>query len=193
MTGQSRDRDSGHEASRGDATLEDAGQPPDFGPPVAFDPNLATGGGIAIGVFALIVLAPLVYRLYDTDAADPVDRIAVLTSLALLIVGVAVLLLGVYLVFLEIAGRLGPSDERKIAPRRDETQEPPREPWVLGAIARLRPLAVVLLLVALVPLAGAAWVAESGADRESGAAATPTARPASTRTPSATGATTSTP
>ena len=44
-----------------------------------------------------------------------------------------------------------------------------------------------------VPLAAAAWVAESGADRESGAAATPTVRPASTRTPSATGATTPTP
>jgi hypothetical protein len=134
-----------------------------------------------MGVFAIIILAPLAYRLYDTDAPDAVDRMAILTSLALLIVGVSVLLLGVYAALLEIRGRLGPRTERRATPTAGE--ETTRDVSIIRAIAKFRLLIVVLLVVGCVPLVAAAWVAQSAVDGQSEAVATPTPR-AATRTPS---------
>src|SRR5439155_7882876 len=179
---------------RADLSAEEAPedpQPPDA--PVAFDPAFAAGAAIAVAVFACILLAPLAYRLYDTDAPNAADRLATLTGLALLIVGVFVLLLGVYAALLEVRARLGPTAKRPAAARTAGAQETAGPPPLAGVIGRSRALIVLLLLVACVPLLAAAWVAQSRADGESSAAvATATPRTA-TRTPSPGPATTPAP
>ena len=160
---------------------EDARQPPDA--PVAFDPAFAAGAAIAVAVFACILLAPLAYRLYDTDAPSAADRLATLTGLALLIVGVSLLLLSVYAALLEVRARLGPPAKRPAAARTAGEPLTAGPPPLAGVIGRSRALIVLLLLVACVPLLAAAWVAQSRADGESAAVATATPRTA-TRTPS---------
>ena len=161
---------------------DEARQPPDA--PVAFDPAFAAGAAIVVAVFACILLAPLAYRLYDTDAPSAADRLATLTGLALLIVGVFLLLLGVYATLLAVRARLGPAAKRPAAARTAGEPETAGQPPLTGAIGKSRGLVVLLLLVACVPLLAAAWVAQSRADGESSAAvATATPRTA-TRTPS---------
>src|SRR5439155_4966653 len=156
-------------------------QPPDA--PVAFDPAFAAGAAAVVALFACILLAPLAYRLYDTDAPSAADRLATLTGLALLIVGVFLLLLGVYAALLEVRARLGPPAKRPATARAAGEPETAGQPPLTGAIGKSRGLVVLLLLVACVPLLAAAWVAQSRADGESAAVTTATPRTA-TRTPS---------
>ena len=154
-----------------------------------FHPRFAAGSALLILVFAVLLLAPLVYRLYDTDAPDAVDRLATLTSLGLLSIGVVVLMLGVYVVLLEIRGHLWTQDGREgldgaaQATGEVEANETRERAPAANSIGNVRGLIVLLLVIGCVPLVAAAWVAQSGVENEPGAAATPTAR-AATRTPS---------
>src|SRR5439155_8310953 len=130
---------------RADLSAEEAPedpQPPDA--PVAFDPAFAAGAAIVVAVFALILLAPLAYRLYDTDAPNAADRLATLTGLALLIVGVSLLLLGVYAALLEVRARLGPPAQRPAAARAAGEPETAGQPPLTGVIGRSRALIVLL-------------------------------------------------
>jgi hypothetical protein len=178
-------RSSGRRRLTGPPDVEDQGaddsrRPPDA--PLIFDPGFAAGGAIVLGVLACILLAPLAYRLYNTDSPNPLDRAAILTSLALLILGVLMLLLGAYAALLEVRSRLGPAVKRQAATRtaRDQASG---DVSLIGAIGNLKSLVLVLLLVGCVPLVAAAWVAQSRVDGESAAVATATPRSA-TRTPS---------
>jgi hypothetical protein len=171
--------------------------PPNSGP-LVYDPWFAGVAAIAILIFAVLLLAPLAYRLYDTDAADAVDRMATLTSLGLLSIGAVALLLGVYGGLLEVRGRLRTRKDRE-----DLREVPPAITaegaegalkglaLVIDAIGKLRGVALILV-IGCVPLVAAAWVAQSGVGNEPGAAATPTAR-AATRTPSPPPSATATP
>ena len=178
------------EDSSADETLGEARPPADGS--LIFDPAFAAGAAIVLAVFACILLAPLAYRLYDTDAPDPLDRIAVLTTLALLIVGVFVLLLGLYAALLEVRGRLGPSAKRPGATRTAGDRDSAGAESLMGAIGTSPLLVVLLLVVACVPLLAGAWVAQSRVDGESAAVATATPRSA-TRTPSPGSSATTTP
>lgn len=162
--------------------------PPNSGP-LVFHPWFAAGSAMLILIFAALLLAPLAYRLYDTDAPDAMDRLATLTSLGLLSIGAVVLMLGVYVVLLELRGHLWTQngreglDEGAQAPWAAEGDETRERPPVARSIGNVRGLVVLLLVIGCVPLVAAAWVAQSGVENEPGAAATPTAR-AATRTPS---------
>ncbi len=162
--------------------------PPNSG---EFHPWFAAGSALLILVFTALLLAPLAYRLYDTDAPDAVDRLATLTSLGLLSIGAVVLMLGVYVVLLEIRGHMWTQNGREgldevaqatgeVEVEANETRE---RPPVASSMGNVRGLVVLLLVIGCVPLVAAAWVAQSGVENEPGAAATPTAR-AATRTPS---------
>jgi len=168
---------------RENPSAEEAPADPRPDSPHVFDPVFAAGAAIVVAVFALILLAPLAYRLYNTDAPDPGDRLATLISLALLIVGVFVLLLAVYAALLEIRARLGPLAQSLAATSPAGQQEGADELPLARALGKSRFLVLLLLLIACVPLLAAAWVAQSRADGESGAVATATPR-AATRTPS---------
>jgi 4-amino-4-deoxy-L-arabinose transferase-like glycosyltransferase len=177
VTGRSRGRyrppaGSDREDLPPEETLHELSEGNDSDPPLLFDPDFAAWAAIVIAVVAGIVLAPVAYRLYDTDAADPVDRMAISTSLALLIVGVLVLLSGVYLALLEVRGRL------RLRPRGEREAG---NSSIRGALRQSRSLVIVVLLAGCVPLIAAAWVAQSGVDSQSGPSATQSAR---TRTPS---------
>lgn len=192
-------------------TLQVAGQsppttppPPDKPePPLIFDPWFASGAAIVIGLLAILLLAPLVYRLYNTDSRDAVDRMAIITSLGLLSIGAVVLLLGVYGALLEVRGRMRTRKEQEaLAKVQAGVGVGAEETFsgialIIDAIGKLRGAALILV-VGCVPLVAAAWVAQSGVDNGPDSTATPTARPA-TRTPSpvpttpSTGTTTPTP
>jgi hypothetical protein len=135
-----------------------------FESPIEFDPRFALLGLLVCAIGGVVAVMPIwqaIYILGGEDGTFPNSDVGALVAFGLLLIGILIVMGGLFLAALEARGRM-----RRTAEPNRGAAPPTTGDWagIVDAIGKLRGSALVLV-IGCIPLLAAAWIGKTAIEQ----------------------------